>query len=231
METVQVTSDIWLLPFPVGQVYAVRRPGGFALVDTGPAGSEGPILRALETLGGAPEDLREIVLTHAHRDHAGSAAALAAATGARVLAGAADADAVRGLAAVPPPVLEPWERPVWERVGAGDLPPVPPARVDRELADGDRLEWGGEGARVFHVPGHTPGSIALYLPSAGALFTGDTIASAEGRPMPGVFNNDREQVLAACRRLAALDVETACFGHGEPVVGRAGESLRAAVAG
>jgi glyoxylase-like metal-dependent hydrolase (beta-lactamase superfamily II) len=88
-------------------------------------------------------DLREIVLTHAHRDHAGSAAALAAATGARVLAGAADADAVRGLAA------------------------VPPARVDRELADGDRLEWGGEGAGVLHVPGHTPGSIALYLPSAG----------------------------------------------------------------
>ncbi|MFE2428096.1 MBL fold metallo-hydrolase [Streptomyces sp. NPDC059373] len=225
METVQVTTDIWLLPFPVGQVYIVRQPGGYALVDTGPAGSEAAILQAIHELGGAPEDVREIVLTHAHEDHAGSAAALAAATGARVLAGAADADAVRGRAAVPPPVLEPWELPIWERVSALGLPAAPAARVDRELADGDQLDWG---ARVFHVPGHTPGSIALHLPAAGVLFTGDTISFAEGRPRPGVFNNDREQVLAGYARLAALDTDTACFGHGEPLTGGAGEALRVA---
>ncbi|MCW2869558.1 MBL fold metallo-hydrolase [Actinacidiphila oryziradicis] len=226
METVQVTTDIWLLPFPVGQVYVIRQPGGYALVDSGPAGSEAAILTALRQLGARPHDLREIVLTHAHHDHCGSAAALAAATGARVLAGAEDAPAIRGTAPPTPPVLEPWERPLYDAV-VPTVPHAPPARVDRELADGDELDWGAP-ARILHVPGHTPGSIALHLPSAGVLFTGDTIAHAQGQPMPGVFNTDRARTVDAYHRLAALDTETVCFGHGEPIASAAGEALRAA---
>ncbi|MYS23331.1 MULTISPECIES: MBL fold metallo-hydrolase [unclassified Streptomyces] len=227
MDTVQVTPDIRMLRFPVGQAYLIGLPGGFALVDSGPAGSEQDILAALAAAGGAPGDLREIVLTHAHSDHTGSAAALAAATGARVAAGAADADAVRGSAQVPPPVLEQdWERALYERITPG-VTQAPPAPVHRELADGDRLDW-GLAARVLHVPGHTAGSVAVHLPELGVLFTGDTVAMGEGRPIPGVFSNDHVALAAAYARLAALDTATVLFGHGEPLTADGGAVLRAA---
>ncbi|MEU7167277.1 MBL fold metallo-hydrolase [Streptomyces morookaense] len=221
MDFTHVTDRIGMLRFPVGQAYAVRLPaGGWALVDTGLPGYADEILAALDG------DVRDIVLTHAHFDHTGSAAALAAATGARVLAGAADAPVVRGTAPGPEPVLQDWEIPVFEAVHANlPLPhTAPPCPVDVELVDGDTLDWGEE-VRVVHVPGHTPGSIALHLPSSGVLFTGDTIANVQ-QLMPGVFNVDHEQVLASFRRQAELDVETACFGHGDPIVGGAGAALR-----
>ncbi|WP_372405548.1 MBL fold metallo-hydrolase [Streptomyces luteireticuli] len=228
----QVTPDIWMLEFPVGQAYAVRLPDGWALVDTGlggPGRAE-EVLEALAALPG-PGELREIVLTHCHLDHRGNAAALAGATGARVLAGAGDAAVIRGEAPEAPPVLEEWEVPVFESVqgviaGAG-APPPPPCRVDRELADGDVLDWGRE-VRIVGVPGHTPGSIALHLPAARVLFTGDTVAR-HPEVMLGPFNLDRSRAVASFRRQAELDVDVACFGHGAPLVGGAGKTLREAV--
>ena len=87
----------------------------------------------------------------------------------------------------------------------------------------------GDGARVLSVPGHTPGSIALYLPESRVLFTGDTIARApDGRVMLGVFTVDRDEAVASLCRQADLDVAVACFGHGEPLLHGAGSELRAA---
>ncbi|TVL90840.1 MBL fold metallo-hydrolase [Streptomyces sp. SAJ15] len=225
MKITQVTDAVWMLNFGVGQAYAIRLPEGFALVDAGWAGHERRILDALAGLGAGPRDLRDIVITHCHKDHYGSAAALAAATGARVLAGAADAPVIDGSAPLPEPKLADWEVPLYE-AHSPQVPPAPPVRVDRELTDGDTLDW-GEQARVIHVPGHTYGSIALHLPASGVLFTGDTIANVQYL-MPGVFNVEPERMAAAFRTQAALDVETACFGHGDPITSGAGAALRAA---
>ena len=93
-----------------------------------------------------------------------------------------------------------------------------------DLHDGDVLDFGG-GAEILSVPGHTDGSIAIHLPRHGVLFTGDTIANV-GTVMLGVFNQDRAQTVASFKRLAALDVETACFGHGEPITSGAGAQIR-----
>jgi glyoxylase-like metal-dependent hydrolase (beta-lactamase superfamily II) len=57
------------------------------------------------------------------------------------------------------------------------------------------------------------------------LFTGDTIANV-GTVMLGTFNQDRPQTVASFRRLAALDAETACFGHGEPIASGACDRIR-----
>jgi glyoxylase-like metal-dependent hydrolase (beta-lactamase superfamily II) len=123
-----------------------------------------------------------------------------------------------------PPVFEDWEIPIHQQVAAG-LPEVAdPVPVDRELHDGDVLDFGG-GARVLSIPGHTRGSIAIHLPEHGVLLTGDTIANV-GTLMLGTFNQDRAGTVASFRRLAELDVETACFGHGEPILSGAGTRLR-----
>ncbi|MEU9356328.1 MBL fold metallo-hydrolase [Streptomyces griseoloalbus] len=238
MDVIELLPRLHLLRFPVGQAYLWRdgregRDGGLTLIDAGPAGSGTPIAEALTALGRHPRDVRRIVLTHFHEDHAGGAAEVAALTGAEVLAHRLDAPHVLGDVPGPPPVFEDWERPLHER--AVRLLPPPdfehPAQVT-ELLDGDVLDLGG-GAHVVHVPGHTHGSIALHLPRHGVLFTGDTVAASpvDGTVMPGVFNLDRRQVVTACHRLAALGAEVACFGHGDPVTARAARALRAAADG
>ncbi|MFE0189481.1 MBL fold metallo-hydrolase [Streptomyces sp. NPDC058989] len=232
----RITATVWQLPFPVGHVYAVALPGdGYALVDTGVPGSAPAILDALARIGGRPEQLRQIVLTHSHLDHMGSAADLVAATGARVLAGALDAPYIRGTAPEPVPALTAAELALHEGVMAGlaaaEVPPLRHTAVDVELHDGDTLDGWPEPVRVLHVPGHTPGGIALHLPGSRLLFPGDVIGTDPdgGRAVLGPFNVAREAAVASFRRLAALDdVDTVCVAHGRPLRTGAREVLAAA---
>ena len=71
------------------------------------------------------------------------------------------------------------------------------------------------------APGHTRGSIAIYLPKRRLLFSGDAAVSALGLGPPsgpfGLFNEDRTAARASFRRLAELEFDVACFGHGKPL--------------
>jgi glyoxylase-like metal-dependent hydrolase (beta-lactamase superfamily II) len=102
-------------------------------------------------------------------------------------------------------------------VGPG-LPPAAPARVDRELEDGDVLPFGG-GAHVLAVP-------ATPTANSGVLFTGDNVATGrDGQVILGPFNLNRSEAVRSFRRLAALDSSTAVFGHGDPVLTNAATVL------
>lgn len=217
MDTVTVTPELTMLVVRGWQVYVWRDGDSVTLIDTGAPGSGDEILAAVPRID-------RIVLTHGHVDHCGSAAELQDATGATVFAGAGDATEIRNGTAMPPPVFEDWEIPIHQRVSAGLPEAAPPVPDLRELHDGDVLDFGGA-AEILAIPGHTDGSIAIHLPSRGVLFTGDTIANV-GTVMLGTFNQDRAQTVTAFKRLAGLDVETACFGHGEPIVAAAHTRIR-----
>ncbi len=217
MESVTVTPNLTMLVVDGWQLYAWRDGDSVTLIDTGAPGSGAAIAEAVPGID-------RIVLTHGHVDHTGSAAELHASTGALVVAGAGDAAAIRAGAPLPPPIFEDWEVPIHARVAAGLPDAADPVPVERELRDGDILDFGG-GAEVLSIPGHTEGSIAIHLPRQGVLLTGDTIANV-GTLMLGTFNQDRARTVASFHRLAALDVDTACFGHGEPLVSGAGARLR-----
>ena len=212
-----IAPGIHLLPFELGQAYLIETGAGLALFDTSIRGSDVAILEAMRMLGYGPGDLRTIVISHYHDDHRGALPELLAVMGAESFAHEVEAPVIEGFEPQQPPNLTPEEEPFAQAV----VPRVPvayPARIARRLVDAD-VPF--PGARIIHIPGHTPGSIALLMEQPRMLFTGDAIASVEGRPILGPFNIDRAQAVQSVKRLASLEFDIGCFGHGPPIVGDA----------
>jgi glyoxylase-like metal-dependent hydrolase (beta-lactamase superfamily II) len=187
---------------------------GLTLIDTGMRGSGETVLNALAALGRRISTLRHIVISHHHFDHTGSLARLAELTKATVSVHKADAPYVRGDLPRPPFIragFSGW----FMRPFMGLFPIHPePCQVDAELEDGEEIEAAG-GLKVIHAPGHTPGHIALLLPSKRILFAGDAVLNVLGlRPPLAMATPDMAQAKESIRKLAALDFDIACFGHG-----------------
>lgn len=162
--------------------YLWQEPDGVTLIDTGWPGEAGLIAEALAMLGLRRLHVKRVVLTHFHEDHTGAAAEIADWADVEVIAGAADAPFIRGDEPGPLPVLTDAERTL--RSDLTEPPVGPPCRVDTTVRDGDVLDFAG-GARVVGAPGHTPGSIGLYLPAADAVLTGDAVAEFNGHVIVG----------------------------------------------
>jgi glyoxylase-like metal-dependent hydrolase (beta-lactamase superfamily II) len=96
MDIIELIPGLHFLRFPVGHAYLCEDPDGLALIDTSLPGSAPQIAAAIRSIGQDPADLRWLMLTHFHPDHAGSAAEIAAWGGAEVCAHHADAPFLRG---------------------------------------------------------------------------------------------------------------------------------------
>lgn len=116
VDVAELIPGLYFLRFPVGHAYLCADPDGLTLVDTSAPGSAAQLAAAIQRIGREPSDLRQVILTHCHIDHAGSAAEISRQTGAEVLAGHADAAFLRGAVPVPGPDLTDWERPIYDQV-------------------------------------------------------------------------------------------------------------------
>src|SRR5918995_381120 len=162
MDVVEVVPGLHLLRLGIANAYLWHDQDGATLIDTGPPGSGSAVAAALESLGLRRQDLRRIVLTHFHDDHAGSAAEIASWTGARVVVGRADAAFVRGDVPGPPPAFTAAEQ-ALHAVVAADLEPAPGCRVDEEVEDGHRPLQLNPRLR----PGRRPGAGGARPPGRG----------------------------------------------------------------
>ncbi len=212
----------------VGRVYLIEDPDGLTLVDCGMASAAPRILAGLRAAGHAPAEVKRILITHAHFDHVGGLAALKAATGAEVIALAAEQPYLSGAARLP---LAPWEdlgpagRIMASFMRTAPLPPPTPA--DRLLADGEVLPEVLGGLRVVATPGHTPGHAAYWQPERRVLFCGDAIMHMRGLSLPfAAPTGDMAEARRSAARLAELAPETVCFGHGPALTQGAAGALR-----
>jgi glyoxylase-like metal-dependent hydrolase (beta-lactamase superfamily II) len=216
-ESMEITPGVHHIPISFVNTYLLVDPDGLTLIDAGMPGNDRRILKYVAGLGRSPRDLKRLLITHSDGDHAGSVAALKAATGARVYASEIEARAMAGGAAsrplVPQNILE---RLVFALTAS--MFRFPPAQVDEFLADGQVLPVLG-GLRVIETFGHTPGHVSFWLPSAGALFVGDSMVAWRGRlaTSSGANTWDAAKAQAAAHTQAALGAKIVCSGHG-PVI-------------
>jgi glyoxylase-like metal-dependent hydrolase (beta-lactamase superfamily II) len=144
------------------------------LIDSGVAGSERIILDYLKTTGRSPQEISRLILTHAHPDHIGAAAAIKGISSCTVAAHAAEKAWIEDVD------LQAKERPVpgfFSLVGGS-------VKVDQTLQEGDILHLEGDlTLQVLHTPGHSPGSLSLWLAEDYALFSADAIPIAGDMPI------------------------------------------------
>ena len=203
-----------------GNVYLLLDDEELVLVDAALPFNGGRILRYIQRLGREPSELRSIILTHSHPDHTGTIPVLRRLSDLRVFVHPNDTrGGGEGLTRLhyPGQLLT---LPV-------DLPFVRPIYAQELLEEGHTFPIMG-GMRVLHTPGHTSGSISLYLEERRVLIAGDMLIG-DGRrfyrplPFPGTdFKAYRHSV----ERLAGLDFDVACVGHGRPVIGGARDKLQ-----
>ena len=144
--------------------------------------------------------VKAIVITHAHFDHIGGAAKLRASTGAPVWMSASDE-----VTAMTLPV----------QAALFGVAMVTNPGIDRQAKEGDTLTMGPTRFQVLDTPGHTPGSISLFLPAEGKLIAGDTLfRESVGRTdLPG--GNSKKIVQSITSKLFTLPDETVVVpGHG-----------------
>jgi len=190
-----------------GRAYLVEGTMECVLVDTGaPDGALG-VAHMLEVARRPPHEVRLIVLTHAHRGHAGNAAQVRRLTGARLAASEETARLLRTPGAAGAPGRWPRRRTAW---------PEEPIRVDDVLAPGQVLDLAG-GVEVLDAPGHVAGALAFHCYGPNALMLGDA-ASVDRRgrlvPPPARRCVDPEQARRTAERLVAVSASVAAPGHG-----------------
>jgi len=225
----EIFPHIYAISLGYVNAFMLEEEDGLTLIDAGLRGNERRIWKALAKIEREPSDVNHVLVTHHHADHVGSLAAVTKASGAEAYVHPLDAPIVAGEkprpAANRASITGRLFGRMIERLPANKPVPVP---ADHEINDGDELPIGG-GVRVIHTPGHTAGHVSFFVEGhGGVLFAGDAAANMLGRlgkPLL-MFTEDMDEVKQSMRKLAAMEFDTACFGHGKVLRGKANLAFR-----
>lgn len=199
-----IWDGIWLVGGPEvsrsddATVFVVDFHGELVMIDSGAGGSSKILQRNIEEAGLDPGAISTLILTHCHIDHIGSAPFFRDRFGCRILVHELDAEAIE--AGDPVRTAANWYETDF-----------PPTRVDRRLkGEEEILAFGGEELHCLHTPGHTPGSIAVWLDRNGkrVLFGQDIHG-----PFMSAFRSNINDWRASMKKILALEPDILCEGH------------------
>lgn len=169
--------------------------GELVLIDSGVGGSYPLLIENIRRLGFDPQRLKAIIATHAHIDHIGAMARFQREYGLEIVAHQADAGAME----------------TGRRVGAEFYRvSYEPCRVTRRITEEAALAFGPYQLHLLHIPGHSPGSLAVYVDMAGkrVLFGQDIHG-----PYIAGLGADPAQAAASLEKLISLKADILCEGH------------------
>ena len=217
-------DGVYQLPAIASRVTVLVSGDRATLVDAGMKGSARWIVRGLATIGVSVEQLSIIAITHHHPDHSGGLSGLREFTSAKIVVHREDAAVVSG----EKPAPNPYQNRLVAFLATPLLPALygPTMPVDHQVDDGDNLPL-MENVQVIHTPGHTPGSMSLFVRDKGVLIVGDALEYRRGKlkPPAKMFTENRQQAIESLRRFLELDFETICFSHFPALLKGAKEAL------
>jgi len=203
MKPSEIVKDVFIVGGPDitdgrdGCVYLMNL-GELILIDTGAGWSVENIIGNIKRLGFDPKNLAKILLTHCHIDHIGGVPEIKKRFGAKIYIHRLDAPPLEN----GDPVLTAAK---WYQTS------FPPTPVDVKLnSPEETLMIGGQKIICLHTPGHTPGSICIYLDKDGKriLFGQDLHG-----PLLEEFGSNIEDYGRSTKKLLALDADILCEGH------------------
>ncbi len=223
---IRVVRGVFQIRALGSRVTVLMAKDGALLIDAGMKGSAGLIQSGLDELGISVDDLAGVIITHYHPDHAGGARELVYEKDIPVMAHRLDSRFLKGAEEQPNPfqrrLMARLAAPLMERVNAPTTP------IDLDLEDGDIVPFEFP-VQIVHTPGHTPGSITIFLPNQKVVIIGDALQYRLGRkltPPAAAVTQDPEQAMESLRKLVRLDFHTICFSHFPPFHGGARAALR-----
>lgn len=168
------------------------------LIDCGTGPSFPLLLKNIEGIGLDPKDIKLLVLTHGHIDHIGAASDLVAQFGCKVVAHEGDVDAIEGRN--------------MQKTAADwyDIDLLPVTVDDVIKGEEETRTMGDIELHLLHTPGHTPGSMVVYVDRDGTrILFGQDIHG----PFSPAFDSDIEKWRVSMKLLLALGSDILCEGH------------------
>jgi len=217
MQVTRITKTVFQVTLPIVNVFLVDLPSGLLLIDSGPRGSKNEIFDSIRKIGKQPEDLKYIIITHAHHDHAGGLASILKTVNAQVFASPLCAQLLkRGIAFEPESKFLQFLLSLITGFGLIRLPFVyidPIISPIKTVSEGDLIP-DKNGLQVINTPGHAAEQIALFYPIKEALlFAADAAANVSGVKLAFAYQSaqiNRE----IFTKLIGFPFKIAVFGHG-----------------
>ena len=210
----QITHNIYQISLGAVNAFLIE-DNGLTLIDTGNKNSADKIFTAIKKEGKNPADIKQIILTHCHPDHTGSAAEIKRRLNIPVFAHIEDTTLIeKGIGGRKPMYLSPGiiNRIVYNIFIKNAPQTIEPVNIDEKLKDNDVIPIAG-GIHVIHTPGHCAGHIALLIKNEGVLIAADICANAAGLGISTV-NENPDLSIKSILKAAAFSFDKAVFGHG-----------------